>query len=121
MIFIQFQKNPLDLIPILSLIAVSVIRFIPSFNTIAAEITYIKIYKLAFENVFKEIVESINIKESKNSLLLSENSNNVIEIKNLNFDYEDKKTIPSIKNLNFHIEKNSMTGIIGKSELEKVL
>ncbi len=116
MIFIQFQKNPLDLIPILSLIAVSVIRFIPSFNTIAAEITYIKIYKLAFENVFKEIVESINIKESKNSLLLSENSNNVIEIKNLNFDYEDKKkTIPSIKNLNFHIEKNSMTGIIGKS------
>ena len=116
MIFIQFQKNPLDLIPILSLIAVSVIRFIPSFNTIAAEITYIKIYKLAFENVFKEIVESINIKESKNNLLLSENSNNVIEIKNLNFDYEDKKkTIPSIKNLNFHIEKNSMTGIIGKS------
>ena len=116
MIFIQFQKNPLDLIPILSLIAVSVIRFIPSFNTIAAEITYIKIYKLAFENVFKEIVESINIKESKNSLLLSKNSNNVIEIKNLNFDYEDKKkTIPSIKNLNFHIEKNSMTGIIGKS------
>ena len=116
MIFIQFQKNPLDLIPILSLIAVSVIRFIPSFNTIAAEITYIKIYKLAFENVFKEIVESINIKESKNNLLLSKNSNNVIEIKNLNFDYEDKKkTIPSIKNLNFHIEKNSMTGIIGKS------
>ena len=93
MIFIQFQKNPLDLIPILSLIAVSVIRFIPSFNTIAAEITYIKIYKLAFENVFKEIVESINIKESKNSLLLSKNSNNVIEIKNLNFDYEDKKKL----------------------------
>ena len=116
MIFIKFQKNPLDLIPILSLIAVSVIRFIPSFNTIAAETTYIKIYKLSFENVFKEIFESMNIKEKKMNEILTQSSNNAVEIKNLNFDYADKeKTIPSIKNLNIHIKKNSMTGIIGKS------
>ena len=63
MIFIQLQRNPLDLIPILSIIAVSVIRFIPSFNTIAAETTDIKIYKLSFENVFKEISEAINRKK----------------------------------------------------------
>ena len=116
MVFIQFQKNPLDLIPILSLIAVSVIRFIPSFNTIAAETTYIKIYKLSFENVFKEISESMNIKEKKRNEILEQSSNNAVEIKNLNFDYTDKnKSIPSIKNLNIHIKKNSMTGIIGKS------
>ncbi len=116
MVFIQLQKNPIDLIPLLSIIAVAVIRFIPSFNTIAAETTYIKIYKLSFENVFKEIFEETVKKEKKNSKILTQNSNNAVEIKNLSFDYKDKeKTIPSIKNLNVHIEKNTLTGIMGKS------
>ena len=106
MIFIQLQRNPLDLIPILSIIAVSVIRFIPSFNTIAAETTYIKIYKLSFENVFKEISEAINRKKKNDIKILSPSQDKAVEIKNLSFDYEEKeKTIPSISNLNIQIEK----------------
>ena len=57
-IFIQLNKNTLELIPILSLIAIIVIRFIPSFNTIAAELSYIKVYKLAFQNVSDEILKN---------------------------------------------------------------
>ena len=56
-IFLKGDKNILNLIPLLSLIAVVVIRFLPSFNTIAAELTHIKVYKLAFENVSKEIID----------------------------------------------------------------
>ena len=88
----------------------------PVINTIAAETTYIKIYKLSFENVFKEISEAINRKKKNDIKILSPSQDKAVEIKNLSFDYEEKeKTIPSISNLNIQIEKNSMTGIMGKS------
>ena len=111
------DKNILNLIPLLSLIAVVVIRFLPSFNTIAAELTHIKVYKLAFENVSKEIID---IKNSSNDLTESVNyfndEKNAVKLRDLNFNYiNEEKTIPSLRNFNIEIKKNSMTGIIGKS------
>lgn len=115
-IFIQLGKNTLELIPILSLIAVIVIRFIPSFNTIAAEITYLKVYKLSFDNVSKEILENENFFSKKDREFSDLSENNAVEIENLNYDYLDKeKKMHSIKNLNLKIKKNSFSGIVGKS------
>ena len=115
-IFIQLGKNTLELIPILSLIAVIVIRFIPSFNTIAAEITYLKVYKLAFDNVSKEILDNENFFVKKDREFGDLSENNAVEIENLNYNYLDKeKKIPSLKNLNLKIKKNSFSGIVGKS------
>ena len=116
-IFLKGDKNILNLIPLLSLIAVVVIRFLPSFNTIAAELTHIKVYKLAFENVSKEIID---IKNSSNDLTESVNyfndEKNAVKLRDLNFNYiNEEKTIPSLRNFNIEIKKNSMTGIIGKS------
>tara|TARA_B100001121_G_C18673435_1_gene615079 strand:+ start:83 stop:1534 length:1452 start_codon:yes stop_codon:yes gene_type:complete len=116
-IFLKGDKNILNLIPLLSLIAVVVIRFLPSFNTIASELTHIKVYKLAFENVSKEIID---IKDNSNNF--TENINyfndetNAVKLRDLNFNYvNEEKTIPSLRNFNIEIKKNSMTGIIGKS------
>ena len=55
-IFLKGDKNILNLIPLLSLIAVVVIRFLPSFNTIAAELTHIKVYKLALKMYQKKLL-----------------------------------------------------------------
>ena len=115
-IFIELGKNTLELIPILSLIAVTVIRFIPSFNTIAAEITYLKVYKLAFDNVSKEILENKNFFSKIQREFSNLSENNAVEIENLNFNYLDQENkIPGLKNLNLKIKKNSFSGIVGKS------
>ena len=105
-IFIELGKNTLELIPILSLIAVTVIRFIPSFNTIAAEITYLKVYKLAFDNVSKEILENKNFFSKIQREFSNLSENNAVEIENLNFNYLDQENkIPGLKNLNLKIKK----------------
>ena len=106
-IFLKGDKNILNLIPLLSLIAVVVIRFLPSFNTIAAELTHIKVYKLAFENVSKEIID---IKNSSNDLTESVNyfndEKNAVKLRDLNFNYiNEEKTIPSLRNFNIEIKK----------------
>lgn len=116
-IFLKGDKNILNLIPLLSLIAVVVIRFLPSFNTIAAELTHIKVYKLAFENVTQEI---INIKNSSNGATRNidyfNDETNAVKLRDLNFNYiSEEKIIPSLRNFNIEVKKNSMTGIIGKS------
>ena len=114
-IFIQLNKNTLELIPILSLIAIIVIRFIPSFNTIAAELSYIKVYKLAFQNVSDEIFKERS-KNNVNQISSILDKNNAVEVNNLNYQYIDKdKKIPSLQELNMRVKKNSITGIMGKS------
>ena len=113
--FIYLNKSTLDLIPVLSLIAVTVIRFIPSFNSIAAEMTHIKVYKLAFENVGNEILNSIeNVKNTEISPV--ENNDHAVEVENVNYSYvNNEKNISSLKNLSINIKKGSITGIIGRS------
>ena len=115
-IFIRLNINTLDLIPILSLIAVTVIRFIPSFNTIAAEITYIKVYKLAFQNVSNEILYSSDDIEDIKKRYSVKNNVNAVEVDDISYSYvNEEKKISSLKNLSINIKNKSITGIIGKS------
>ena len=109
-------RSPETILPIISLFAVSVIRFIPGLNAITASLT-----TLRFRNPsFKLIVEEIkNFNLSKKEILSKNyesnkdiNLKNEIFIKDISFNYKYKNVI---NNVNIKIKKGSSVGIIGRS------
>ena len=59
--FIALDKNLNLLVPFMSLVAVSIIRMIPSFSAITESLTHIKVYKIAYDTVVDEIFLFLNL------------------------------------------------------------
>ena len=111
-------KDLIDLIPALSLLAISVIRLMPAFSSISTATTFLRSWKNSFNLVYEEINQKINNKQ--NSLQIFEPSednldNKILKVDNINFSYKKNKNNPIIQDLNLEIIKNEMVGIIGKS------
>ena len=111
------------LVPFLSLAAASIIRMMPSFTAITEALTYIKVYKIAYDTAVDEIFLFLNsnlIKHKKESNLTEAKNvsvKNIVKTDNLGFSYIDSKHNKgySIKNVCLDIDKGSMIGIFGKS------
>lgn len=119
-LFIFLNKNTSELIPYLSLVAVSTVRLVPSFSSIASAMTWIKTHRISFDIVVDEIYNFKNQK-SKKSIQPSTtaNKNNAIDIKNLSFSYPGSSGLSSIKDITLNIKTGEMIGIIGKSGVGK--
>jgi len=105
-------------IPLISLLVVTFVRFIPAFNSIAISLNMIRIFKPSLEKISKEI----KVMSSKNDNYIDINIRpSTIDIKqkkinfnNVNFSYsENDYTI--IKDLSFEIEGKNHIGIIGST------
>ena len=109
-------KSPEFIFPIISLFAVSVVRFVPGLNAITAAITTQRYTKPSFDI----IVQEMNKLDLSTNINLPLNHEKKISLKkeiilsDVSFNYlSEKKTI--LKNINMKIEKGTSVGIIGRS------
>ncbi len=115
-LFMYLDKPYDNLIPILSFIAVSATRLIPSFQLISTSLNVLNNTKIAFETVIEELK-----KNNKNYESNYHNQNKIKNIKfkslvftNINFKYKKNKNF-QIKKINFRINKGDKVCVIGKS------
>ncbi len=106
------QESTLILI---SLIAVAIIRILPSINLITQNISNIKSseYSLKLISELAKEYQYKNMNKSHKEVVNTIDFNQEIVIKNVSFEYPGSKN--KIKNLNFSIKKNSIVGIYGPS------
>ncbi len=106
------QESTLILI---SLIAVAIIRILPSINLITQNISNIKSseYSLKLISELAKEYQYKNMNKSHKEIGNTIDFNQEIVIKNVSFEYPGSKN--KIKNLNFSIKKNSIVGIYGPS------
>jgi ATP-binding cassette subfamily C protein len=113
-------KTSTAILPLISLFAVSMVRFIPALNVITSSLTTIRFRQPSFDLVAKEIknLESIPILLKKDRSTQNEANNfkfnDCILMKDISFDYEEGRRT-TLKNINIQIKKGKSVGIIGKS------
>jgi ATP-binding cassette, subfamily B, bacterial PglK len=116
--FINKVNNITEMLPVLSLILVSIFRFLPAFNAVTVSRYYMRLTKPSVEIIADEINKSSTIAESQNFSDDKKNynldKNRYLEVKNLSFSYDNKHSRP-LKNINFEIKKGEFIGITGKT------
>ena len=111
------QQDIKEILPLLSLLGVSALRLIPSFNIITLGFAVIKKSEISFNSVSSILAESRkNLNTNFDNKFKNRNniSVNEIEIKNLSFKYPATEKM-ILKNINLKIQKNSSIGIVGKT------
>ena len=116
-IFISYSFNysQESTLILISLIAVAIIRILPSINLITQNISNIKSseYSLKLISELAKEYQYKNMNKSHKEVLNKIDFNQEIVINNVSFEYPGSKN--KIKNLNFSIKKNSIVGIYGPS------
>ncbi len=120
LIIIFFSKSDskiIELLPLLSLLGVSAIRLIPSFNSITLGFTIIRKSEISFDSISKYMKRA---RELQKIFFQEYSKNNYsskmidIELNDLNFKYPERNEY-TLKNINLRIKKNTSIGIIGKT------
>jgi ATP-binding cassette subfamily C protein len=114
--------RPVDtILPMISLLAISAVRFIPALNIITSSLTTIRIRKYSIDLVVDLIKKSNLLPEKKKSEgVYKKNFNkneifsNNIKLKNISFNYGTNKKV-AVNNINIEIAKGKSVGLIGKS------
>ena len=115
------ENNTHSIIPLISLLAVTAVRLIPSLNLITASLTTLRFRKPSFELIvyeIKKLYENKNFQEKE--ILINQNKTqtfdfkNELVLKNVYFKYFDANKAV-LENLDFKIKKGSKVGIIGRS------
>ena len=114
--FAYTGKSFESFIPVLSLLAVSSVRLIPSFNTISTSLASIRSLAPGLEHIYDELrkVEKDDkffLKDEKNFQLENFSS---IKLNNLNFNYPGTSNF-AIENINLEIKLGKKIGILGSS------
>ena len=125
LVYFQSSSAIQTALPTLSLILVSIIRFIPAFNGIATSLSNMKIYKVSVKAIYEDFLQ--NRENNSNTAFAGANkhignikTNNLIDIENLSFTYKDSNIIP-IKNINLSVKKGEVVAITGKTGSGKAL
>ena len=114
--------RPVDtILPMISLLAVSTVRFIPALNIITSSLAAIRLRKYAIDLVIDLTKKANLLSEKKKSegvykkdFSKNEIFSNNIKLKNISFNYETDKKI-AVNNINIDIAKGKSVGLIGKS------
>ncbi len=105
-----------EILPKTALLAVILIRMIPSLNRITSSAQKINQYQKSNDEIVEEL--KVNIIENQKSETDYVEKNNYkfenISLRNINFKYPKKENF-LFKNLNLEIEKGSYLGIVGPS------
>lgn len=122
LIIFSYENNIANNLPQISLIVISIFRFIPAFNSVSLSLVYLKISKPDIENIKQEIddikkfQQEEALKKFKTPLInkfRDEYKNDFIVVSNLNYIHDGKSS--SIFDLNLKIKKNEILGITGAS------
>jgi ATP-binding cassette subfamily C protein len=121
-ILIYLGRSPETILPIISLLSVSVIRFIPSFTAISTSLTNLRFRTPSLNLITNELKKYEvykssfikNLKENKNFEAKKAELRKNILLKDVSFNYESRDKI-AVNNVNIDIKKGSIVGIIGRS------
>lgn len=114
---VLFEKPDDSMITILTLITLSTIRIIPSYNLITSSFAKLKFVSASVNLIYKELFEyERNLNKIFNNLNYKEDFsfNDKIKINDISFSYNDTKQI-SLKKINEEINFGSVIGIYGPS------
>ena len=120
LIFFNSNYDLLVFLPILSLMVVAIVRFIPAFNSIISSIFFIRMYKPSVEiilNEFKKIQDLKKSQTNKQEILSKkelELGKSFISLKNISFSYNSEGN-STLKNINLEIEKGTIVGLTGET------
>jgi ABC-type bacteriocin/lantibiotic exporter with double-glycine peptidase domain len=120
LVFIYFKINKyadfIKLIPFLSLVAVSSLKLLPSFNAISSSLTYFQSHFDIFKKIFIEINSFKNERNEFENYTNKISDNVVVKLENISFCYDKEENNNfSLKNLNLQFRRNCITGLIGNS------
>ena len=118
-VFSILGKETQELFILLSLLAVAVVRLLPSFNQISIALTHFGSYRESFLIVSDEIENFLTnkINQLDNYKINKIKNNNIhtqIQFKNVSFSYDANKDV-GLKNISLDVRKGEMIGIIGRS------
>ena len=119
--YLKSDQNYNILIPTLSLLAVSFMRFAPAFGSIIQSIYYMKLYDPTVDLIFLEL-KNIENNQTYNSKDLSKYPNkknivlekNFLVVDNVTFSYPGNK-LKIINDISMNISKGSIVGITGQT------
>ncbi len=111
-------ENPIeDLIPLLSFIAISATRLIPSFQLISTSLNVLNNTRIAFETVVKELKRfelDLNNNEKNRKKINSNFKFKKLLFKNVEFTYKRNKKF-RVTSINLEINRKDKICIVGKS------
>jgi ABC-type multidrug transport system fused ATPase/permease subunit len=118
-IFYLFDKPFNLIVPILTLIVTSLVRMLPSFNSLISAFSTLRVNKVIFREITNDLINQkkfLNVKHNYNE---NENQSKVffknkIMLKNVHFNYENSDKI-ILNDINLEIKKGESIGIIGES------
>lgn len=113
------KTNPMDLIPILGVLALAAVRLMPCMNQIIGLFNQIKFKMPLFNEMFDDIMAVKILKAKDESNFSSKASGrmdffNDISVRNLCFSYSSKNKYV-LNNISFDIPKGKFIGIVGPS------
>ena len=88
--YVNLGRDVTDLIPILSLLTISLVRLMPSFNLITSTFSLMSYYLPSIQVISKEL-QKINYEDKDK--YISEDLDCLIKLKNISFRYPNKKII----------------------------
>ena len=114
--------RPVDaILPMISLLAISSVRFIPALNIITSSLAAIRLRKYSIDLIVNLVKEAnlLSAKEKPEELYEKDFSKNEIfsnniKLKNISFNYGTDKKV-AVNNINIDIAKGKSVGLIGKS------
>lgn len=114
--FVIKGSNISEIFSSLSLILISVFRFLPAFNAVTVSKYYIKLTRPSVKTIISELDKSKNLflknKLKNNNKKYVLNERKYLEVKDLSFQYNNKHSAP-LKNINFELNKGDFVGIAG--------
>lgn len=117
--YLTILKNSGNLFPVLSLLAISAMRFIPAFNSVVQAVYFLKIYNQSIRLITEELkfIDAQIFIESKNKIEVcidkSENKS-LFFVENLSYKYPGRENF-QLKNINIEIKKGKKIAITGKT------
>ena len=119
MIYFKSSSSIQNALPTLSLILISVVRFIPAFNGVATSINALKIYKVSVQAIYDDLLLEKFVNENDKISNIEINSSkgknkNIIQINEVSFSYKGSN-FSQIKNLNLTINEGEVVAITGKT------
>ena len=117
--YLTFLQSSGNLFPILSLLAISAMRFIPAFNSVILALYYLKIYQQSLKLISREIdfINKESLKEKNiDSIVIKEKTQNksLLSIENLDYQYGGRKSF-QLRDINLSIDKGKKIAITGST------
>ena len=121
LVYLSLNENIIDLFPVIALVVVSAVRFIPAFSALTSGMTYIRLYEPSI-NVLVEEIKKANLHnnfEPKTNEIINKNINininkNFFSVRDVSFSYPESSAFP-LKNISMNIDEGSKIGITGKT------